>query len=149
MKLQPTLNNWLHKDSDHLAALTCEPERYALKIMEWMNQADFWERIEKGPNPIKIDSIGWCYFLIPESDLREKIGDIEPSKDLRDEDAPPGPVSRWYGNLNGIPVILDFHHSHPNGDVVEIHHGDMIGSREAVRDYFIIWGRDWKESKIA
>ena len=114
-----------------------------------MNRRDFWNRFQNGPNQIKIDYFGWCYFHISEKALREKIGKIEPNKDLRGEDDPPGPVSRWYGFLEGFPVILDFHHSHPLGDVVELRHGDRKDARGIVRDYFNNWGSSWHESPLA
>ena len=113
--------------------------------MKWMPKDEFWKFYESVElrDDVRLD--GWCSFEIPETDLREKIGDIEPITDLVGEDNPPGPVSRWYGNLNGIPFILDLHHKHPNGEVATIKHGKSLDTRKAIREAFNNWGSNWNE----
>lgn len=114
-----------------------------------MKQSDFWKYFEEKIGPFKIDYQKWCYFLISKDKLMHRIGNVEPNDNLSGEDDPPGPVLRWYGNLSGIPVLLDFHQDHPNGEVVELHYGDLPDAIDAVRDYFVDWGDGWQESKLA
>jgi len=117
--------------------------------MKWLRQKDFWTYWENSNSKAKIDFENWCYFRISEPALRNLIGDISPNQNLEGEDDPPGPVSRWYGNLNGIHIILDFHQSHPNGEVVILYHDERPESRAEVREHFVRWGEDWQESEIA
>ena len=117
--------------------------------MKWLLREDFWKHFEKIQPGEDIDYDGWCYFEISEKDLRSKIGSMEPNKDLEGEDNPPGPVSRWYGDLSGTPVILDFHHHHPNGEAVTIYHGRNTDSRAKIRSEFEDWGNKWDESKAS
>ena len=74
---------------------------------------------------------------------------MEPNQNLTGEDDPPGPVSRWYGDLDGIPILLDYHHSHPHGEIVTLHHGDDPKARNLVRQEFATWGDRWLESNGA
>lgn len=113
--------------------------------MKWLTQGEFWSQW-KDRCDASIDYVGWCYFEISEVDLRARIKNIEPNSDLRGEDDPPGPVLRWYGCLNDIPVLVDLHLQHPNGEAVTIYHGSRPGARNAVRAFFSDWGEDWQES---
>jgi len=113
--------------------------------MNWLLRDAFWKHWRDDDPSVQIDYCGWCYFKIAEAELRSRIGEMEPNQDLRGEDDPPCPVSRWYGDLDGIPVLLDFR-AHPYGDVVLLHHGSAAGARERVRQYFYEWGRAWQES---
>lgn len=113
--------------------------------MKWLKQQEFWHHFEK-VNPVRIDYTNWCYFKISESKVRAHIGSTLPNDNLLGEDDPPGPVLRWYGELEGIPILLDFHPLHPHGEVVILYYGDVVGARDSVWDYFKSWGHDWLES---
>ncbi len=113
----------------------------------WFNQCEFWDYFDRVSPLIRIDYVGWCCFRLSFEELRSKIGAIEPNEDLRGEDDLPGPVSRWYGNLDGVPVLLDFEHSDPGGESVVIHHGVREGARDQVRREFENWGLEWSESR--
>lgn len=117
------------------------------KMIIWFNQCEFWEYFAKVSPAIRIDYVGWCCFRLSFEELRFKIGAMEPNEDLRGEDDLPGPVSRWYGNLDGVPVLLDFEHSDPGGESVVIHHGEREGARDKVRSEFENWGLEWSESR--
>ena len=113
--------------------------------MRWISRKEFWSKAAGGA----LDLDTWCYFEISEKDLREKIGAQEPERDLSGEDDPPGPLSRWYGDIEGVPFLLDFHHAHPRGEAVTIRHIDAPDAREKIRSEFKLWGKNWDESKAS
>ena len=95
-----------------------------------------------------LDETVWCCFRIAQVDLQAQIGDMLPNDDLRGEDDPPGPVLRWYGQLHGIPLVLDWHAFMPGGAAAVLVHGDAPNARDRLRAQFSHWGERWEESAI-
>ena len=58
----------------------------------------------------------------------------------------PGPVSRWYGRLGDIPILLDLHCCTALGPSVTLHHGQLAHANAVVREFFNLWGQRWEES---
>ena len=117
--------------------------------MKWISRKEFWKSYDEDIFTGILELDVWCSFEIEEKSLKRKIGDVEPSQDLEGEDNPPGPISRWYGVVEGDPLILDFHHHHPDGEVVTIRHGSSNETRTKVRNQFLSWGCNWSESKTS
>jgi hypothetical protein len=116
--------------------------------MKWLRQQKYWTIFESNCDWC-IDRRNWCCFKITEKELREKYIEIEPNTDLCSEDDPPGPVSRWYGFVEDIPILLDLHHYIPGGPEVIIYYADLPEAREKIRKQFSGWGQEWQESEIA
>ena len=118
--------------------------------MKWMTSKEFWNIIPKSKEKIenlRLDNNAWCYFQAYEEDVQKLIGDMQPNYTPWEEEDFPGPVSRWYGELDGIYFLFDFHHASPNGTFVNIRHDFQEGAREIIRAYFKNWGDDWQESE--
>ena len=117
-------------------------------MIRWFHRADFWSDLETRQPSIPLDYDDWCFFHIPLETLRLKIGHMEPNQDLTGEGDEPGPVSRWYGEIEGVPFLLDFHHEHPLGEVAVLVHGIREGARDVIRNTFSTWGDHWQESHV-
>ncbi|RBP44634.1 hypothetical protein DES53_104456 [Roseimicrobium gellanilyticum] len=111
----------------------------------WVPQEVFWDHFDH--TGVSIDYMGWCYFHSTQEELQKRVGTMPPNSDVSGEDDPPGPVSRWYGSLGDIPILLDLQHANPRGPAVVIHHGNQPHARALVREVFKSWGQDWQESR--
>jgi hypothetical protein len=114
--------------------------------MLWVPKEVFWSWLDR--TGVSIDYSGWCFFHATEEELQKRIGTTPPNHDLTAEDDPPGPVSRWYGRLGDVPILLDFHDLSSVGPSVEIYHGRQTHARALVRVFFKSWGRNWQENSI-
>lgn len=114
--------------------------------MNWMQRHDFWAW--QAQDQFMLDETVWCCFRIAQVDLQAQIGDMLPNDDLRGEDDSPGPVLRWYGQLHGIPLVLDWHAFMPGGATAVLVHGDAPNARDRIRAQFSHWGERWEESAI-
>jgi len=102
--------------------------------INWMLQDDFWAHVESRHSTVSNEPDVGFTFLLPFTTLRALIAETDPVDTPNDEEDFPGPVARWYGNIDGRCFTVTCHYSGAPPHTVIVMHENTEGTQGIVME---------------